>query len=190
MVLQNILGLLGFGKANNQQLIDQLHAQIVVAARQPAFYLEYGVRDVFDGRFELFTLLCTLVLRRLRQLPEPGSDVAQDLTDSVIRHLDIILRQEGIGDVAVPKRLKKYAKAFAGRSVAYVSALDKGDFGALQESLSRSFGSAEGANHFAAARMLGYVRATEDAFRDQELAMFTDGKVPFPDAEKTGESHV
>ena len=185
MVIRNLLKAFGLVSDPNQQLIDQLHAQIVIAARQPEFFLVYGVRDDFDGRFELFCLLCSLVLQRLNQLPAPGAAVAQDLTDAVIRHLEIILRQEGIGDVAVPKRIKKYAMSFSGRSAAYLSARAAGDNLQFCESLTRNFNSGEAGaslNHFAVERMLRYVQATETAFATQELGVFTDGQVPFPDA--------
>eukprot|EP01037_Dinobryon_pediforme_P013916 gene13916-14033_t len=185
MVIRNLLKAFGLVSDPNQRLIDQLHAQIVIAARQPEFYIAYGVRDDFDGRFELFCLLCSLVLQRLNQLPAPGTAVAQDLTDAVIRHLEIILRQEGIGDVAVPKRIKKYAMSFSGRSAAYLSARASGDNLLLCESLTRNFNPGApvaSLNHFAVERMLRYVETTEAALATQDLGVFTDGQVPFPEA--------
>jgi len=186
MVIRAISNLLGFGgNHRNRLLMDGLHAQIVAAVRQVPFYAEYGVADTFDGRFELFCLLGTLVLRRLERLPAPGPDVAQDLTDAVVRHLDIILRQEGIGDVAVPKRIKKYAKAFAGRNAAYAAALDQGDDAALEKSLLRNLAGVYGPEfvaRFETQRMVLYIKATQLAFETADLAIFTDGQVPFPDA--------
>lgn len=184
MVLNRLLKAFGLGSNPNQRLIDQLHAQIVHAARQPEFYLSYGLSDDFDKRFELFCLFCSLVLQRLTKLPAPGPDVAQDLTDSVVRHLEIILRQEGIGDVAVPKRIKKYIQSFYGRNIAYMSACSAHDEQSLLQSLTRNLSDEAKAgeeNAFAALRMLHYVQATIRALENVELAVFTDGQVPFPD---------
>jgi len=180
MVFNTFLKSIGLRPNANQQLIDQLHAQIVRAARQPEFYISYGVSDDFDKRFELFCLLSALVLQKLNSLAAPGPHVAQDLTDAVVRHLDIILRQEGVGDVSVPKRIKKYIKSFSGRVAAYMNACAAKDEQALLESLIRNFTTPE-ANPFAATRMLHYVQATLIGFAELDLAVFTDGHVPFPD---------
>ncbi len=172
--------LLGLAKPDrNRQVIDRLHEKVVLATRQEAFYELYGVQDTFDGRFETLLVLMTLVLRRLRALPAPGPEVAQELVDTMIRNFDITLRQEGIGDVSVPKRIKKYAQAFAGRYSAYSAALDAKDDVQLSTSLTRNLGKA-----LNVARMMSYVHYTETRFETCDLSIFTDGDVPFPDASK------
>jgi cytochrome b pre-mRNA-processing protein 3 len=102
----------------NRTLIDQLHGKIVAAARRPALYAELGVPDTYDGRFEMVALHAGLVMRRLTGLSGMGEELAQELADSVFRHFDVALREIGIGDVAVPKRLKRMAEAFYGRNKA------------------------------------------------------------------------
>ena len=108
----------------NRQIIGRLADAVVAAARHPAFYLAGGVADTFEGRFELLVLHGALLVRRLRSLPDPGSRVAQDLTDELFARLDPALRELGVGDMAVPKRMKTLAEAFLGRAVAYGAALD------------------------------------------------------------------
>ncbi|MBV9393647.1 MAG: ubiquinol-cytochrome c chaperone, partial [Methylobacteriaceae bacterium] len=93
---------------SNRRLINDLHGRIVAAARRPALFLPpYGIPDTLDGRFDLLVLLTILVLRRLESLPEPGPEIAQELVDAVFEHLDADLREMGVGDLAVPKRIKK-----------------------------------------------------------------------------------
>ncbi len=121
----------------NQRLIETLHERIVTAARHPVFYIDYGVADTFEGRFEVLALLASLALRRLNDAEAPGPAVAQDLVDAIFRHLDWGLREIGVGDMAVPKRIKKLAEAFLGRSAAYTAALATGE-NALAEALSRN----------------------------------------------------
>jgi cytochrome b pre-mRNA-processing protein 3 len=111
---------------SNRRLINDLHDRIVAAARRPALFLPpYAVPDTLDGRFDLLVLLTILVLRRLESLPEPGPEIAQELVNAVFDRLDADLREMGVGDLAVPKRMKKLAGAFAGRSAAYREALDR-----------------------------------------------------------------
>jgi cytochrome b pre-mRNA-processing protein 3 len=110
----------------NRQLIDDLHGRIVAAARRPALFLPpYEVPDTIEGRFDLLVLLTILVLRRLESLPDPGPEIAQEVIDATFEHLDAGLREMGVGDLTVPKRMKKLAEAFSGRSAAYRDALAK-----------------------------------------------------------------
>lgn len=121
----------------NQQLIERLHGEIVAAVRRPAFYLDCGVADTFEGRFELLVLHAGLLLRRLNEAEAPGPEVAQELVDTLFRRLDADLRELGVGDLAVPKRMKKLAEAFLGRSAAYEAAFGAGEE-ALAAALSRN----------------------------------------------------
>jgi len=115
-----------------------LYGDIVATSRAPVAYLDYGVSDDFEGRFERLTLITTLVLRRLRALPAPAASIAQELVDRLFADLDDGLRRAGIGDLAVPKRMKKLAQGFYGRAEAYTAALDGADEAALRLALSRN----------------------------------------------------
>lgn len=163
--------------SRNRKMMDALHGQLVQATRQDVFYTQYGVADTFDGRFETLLLMASLVLMRLNALPAPAPEAGQELVDTMMRHFDITLRQEGVGDVTVPKRLKKYAQALAGRYSAYAAAIESNDEAKLQESLARNLG--EGVN---VVRLSHYVFAAHSAFATCDLAVFTDGHVPFPQA--------
>jgi cytochrome b pre-mRNA-processing protein 3 len=125
--------------------IERLHDSIAMLARDPILFTEMGVSDDFEGRFEILVLHFALVLRRLGQLPPPAGDLAQELTDCVFKHLDEGLREIGVGDLGVPKRMKKLAKAFYGRAAAYDAALAAGDREGLTEALRRNvFAGGEG----------------------------------------------
>lgn len=115
-----------------------LFGDLVAAARAPVAYLDYGVTDDFEGRFERLALIATLVLRRLRALPPPAGDAAQELVDALFAHLDDGLRRSGIGDLSVPKRMKKLGQGFYGRADAYTAALAEPGDAALRAALSRN----------------------------------------------------
>jgi cytochrome b pre-mRNA-processing protein 3 len=110
--------------------------QVTTASRNPALFGEGRVPDTLDGRFELVALHAALALVRLRQAPEAGA-LAQGFVDALFRHLDSGLREDGVGDLAVPKRVHKLAGAFYGRADAYAAALGA-DANALQSALTRN----------------------------------------------------
>lgn len=164
--------------AENRKIIERLNEDIVAAVRQPAFYEAGGVPDTFEGRFELLVLHGSLVLRRLRSTGEPGPEVAQKLVDMMFRNLDPALRELGVGDLAVPKRMKRLAEAFLGRSVAYDAALNEGDEVRLAEALSR--------NVYAGARPAGalarYAVTAAAALAARNLDELLGTRLRFPDA--------
>ena len=116
-----VLGL--FSRAKPQPSVDLVYGDIVAASRLPVLYRDYGVPDTVMGRFEVLGLHVALVLRRLKDLPPPADSLAQDVIDQFFADLDSSLREIGIGDVSVPKKIKKLGQAFYGRAQAYDEAL-------------------------------------------------------------------
>ncbi|WP_245257424.1 ubiquinol-cytochrome C chaperone family protein [Methylocapsa acidiphila] len=157
-------------------MIDRLHGEIVAAARNPILFTDYAIEDNFEGRFEAVTLHAALVLRRLNAMPRPGPELAQDLIDAVFRHFDIALRETGIGDIAVPKRMKTLAEAFLGRGAAYDRALTSGE-----EVLAATLARNVYADRTNAIRLSRYVKATDRALETAQLEVFSIGPVPFPE---------
>jgi cytochrome b pre-mRNA-processing protein 3 len=128
-----------FGRRRDTTAIDVLYGRIVASARRPALFVAGGAPDTVMGRFEVLALHVAVVLRRLRELPPPANDAAQDLVDRFFASLDDALRQIGIGDVSVPKKVKALGKAFYGRAGAYDAALAEGaDQRLLAEAIARN----------------------------------------------------
>lgn len=132
-------------RAARADLIGRFHAAIVAASRAPELYGPGALPDTVEGRFESLTLHVLLVLRRLRGLPAPAADVAQELVDAVFAHLEIALRESGIGDFGVPKRMKKLGRAFYDRTAKYEDALAERDAGALAKKIEGRLSLDEGA---------------------------------------------
>ncbi|WP_157138973.1 ubiquinol-cytochrome C chaperone family protein [Asticcacaulis biprosthecium] len=87
---------------------DRLYVACVAQARLPRFYLDYGVADEIGARFELLTLHVVMVVTRLKsEKTEQADDTAQALFDSFLLALDTTLREQGTGDLTVPKKMKK-----------------------------------------------------------------------------------
>jgi len=107
---------------------------IVAAARHPAFYAIWGVSDTLDGRFDMITLHTYLVLDRLKGSEAP---FRQALVDEFFRDMDYSLREMGVGDLSVRKKVRKMAEVFYGRVAAYDTAL-AGEPDALAAALARN----------------------------------------------------
>ncbi|MDB5592408.1 ubiquinol-cytochrome C chaperone family protein [Enterovirga sp.] len=127
-------------RTERRRVIGDLHHMVVEQSRSPALYGPGGLPDTIEGRFEGLTLHVLLLMRRLRNLPEPAEEVAQELVDAVFAHLEIALRESGIGDFGVPKRMKKLARAFYDRTLKYENALSERDSAALSAELGLRLG--------------------------------------------------
>jgi cytochrome b pre-mRNA-processing protein 3 len=132
-----------FRKDPRAQLVEELHRRIDHSVREPALYVRLGVPDTPEGRFECLSLHMVLTLRALRRLPPPAGEMAQELVDALFRQLDGSLREMGVGDMGVPKRMKQLAQVFYGRAAAYDRALDSGDRQGLAALLAGHFGGKE-----------------------------------------------
>ncbi len=178
-----IFGLFG-ARRKNAAVVDGLHEAVVEAARRPVFYAELGVPDTLEGRFDCVALHATLVVRRLRALPDPASDLAQDFVDALFMNFDRALREIGVGDLAVPKRMKTMASAFLGRAKAYEAALAADD-ATLAEALARNVLGRTDVVPDEAFRLARWVRATVAAMDAVDFDVFEAGRPPFPELRET-----
>ena len=113
-----------FRRASSEAVVHRLYAAVVWQRRGSLRSTPgLGIPDTFEGRFESLTLHATLVLRRLQACEAPGPALAQELVDTVFAQFDRTLREMGVGDTTVPKRMKTMAEAFLGRSAAYAAVL-------------------------------------------------------------------
>ena len=155
-----------------------VYDRIVGQARQPAFYGAQAIPDSLDGRFELVALHAFLVLRRLKHGGGNAAGLAQALLDGLVLDMDRNLREMGVGDLGVGRRVKDMARGFYGRIAAYEAGLDGTD-DLLAAALERNlFGTAAAAPASVAA-MSAYVRREAAALERQSLADLLAGKVSF-----------
>jgi cytochrome b pre-mRNA-processing protein 3 len=165
----------------SKALIEQILGEIVAAARRPALYDALGAPDRIDGRFELLTLHAGLVLRRLAALGGVADSLAQDLVDKLFSYLDDTLREMGISDIAVAKRLKAMGRAFYGRNAAYAAALADGSPADLATALARNVYGAAGSEAAPKAEALAdHVASLDAAMAAIPLEAFTAGRFRFP----------
>jgi len=175
----------GFRRRSQARIIAALYGAVVAQARSAAFYTDYGVPDTVEGRFDLIVLHLVLLLRRLGQETEQGTelrrslgqDLGQDLFDEFCRDLDANLREMGVGDLAVPKRMQHFAEAFYGRQSAYCEALAAADREDFEKALARNIYQGREGND--AARLAQYARAVVDDLDVQHDDALNRGEVAF-----------
>ena len=126
------------------------------AARQamiPVFYMEYGVPDTLDGRFEMTSLHIILAMQGMDR------KLSQALFDRFFVGVDRSLREMGIGDLSVPRHMKRMMTAFNGRRVAYEAAFRGADDAALTDALKRNvYGTVERPDDNHVKSLTAYVR--------------------------------
>ncbi len=156
---------------------QQLYLAAVAQARQPALYLGYGVPDTLDGRFDMTALHVFLLLYRLRTEGEGTRRLGQALFDYMFGDMDRSLRELGVGDLRVARKIKPMVEAFQGRAQAYREALQARDEAALAEALHRNVYRNEPTAH--APALAGYVRRQVDHLASQSAEAVSRGMVSF-----------
>jgi len=177
------MSLFGFWRRNRHERAGfLLYGAAVAAARDPFLYTGLGVPDTLDGRFDLVGLHAFLLIRRLRDLPPPGADLAQAVFDAMFGDMDVNLREMGVGDLSVGKHVRRMWEAFHGRAVAYERAMDAADLPLLAAALARNVWRGAAAGHAADLARLAF--AQDAHLARQDPAAFAAGRAGFLPAEK------
>lgn len=158
------------------RVAESLYGAIVASARQEKFYAEWGVPDTIDGRFDMISLHLFLLLERLKGEGPAVEKTRQSLTDAFFLDMDRSLREMGVGDLSVGKKVRKMAEAFYGRVKAYAVALERGD--GLEDALRRNFH--PGDDEASVSALANWVIETQDNLRRQAVADIMSGRVVFP----------
>lgn len=122
-------------RSANARKAKELYGAVVAAARQPEFYRDYGIPDTLNGRYEMIVLALILLLERMRAEGAAASDVSRLTLEAFFTDMDDCMREIGVGDLSVPKKVKKAAAGFYERAKAYREALDAGDKAAMAAAL-------------------------------------------------------
>lgn len=176
-------GFMTKAQRDNDKRVVSAYECIVAAARQPAFYHDAAVADTPLGRFEMISMHMSLLLNAGRNGNDAQAEFLTEVTEEFFRDVDHALRELGIGDTGVPKRIKKLASMFYGRADAMREALDSGDVAALAETLARNIWPEAQEGHQSGADLLA--RYCIEAYRQlgpQFPEAVLAGTIRFPDA--------
>lgn len=164
----------------NRRIVDTAYASIVTAARNPVFYADWGVPDTPLGRYESVGLHMILFLYRTRGMEGAAEGLSQDMLDEFFKDVDHSIRELGVGDPSVPKRMKKLARMFYGRMEKYWKALDEGDAGALGEALARNI-APDTPDAIDRANLAGYMMRAAEQLKQVPDTELLAGVVRFPE---------
>ena len=167
-----------FRRSQRPDTISVLYGMIVAQARLPCFYREYGVADTVNGRFDLIVLHLSLLLDRLAIEPALH-ELGQGVFDRFCHDMDESLREMGVGDLTVPKEMRRVGEAFYGRAQAYREALNDPDETLLAEALERNV--YDGAKGAAVPRLAAYIREAVRDLAAQDTASIAAAVLRFPD---------
>jgi cytochrome b pre-mRNA-processing protein 3 len=167
-----------FGSAAIREAAALAYARVVEQARRPGFFIDGGVPDAVDGRFELICLHAFLYLHRLKREQPQAAPLGQRFFDTMFLDFDRSLREMGTGDLSVGREVKRMAEAFYGRVDAYERGL-AGDDSVLQPALARNLYGTAPANPARLAAMAAYVRREAAQLRRQGTAELLSGRISF-----------
>jgi cytochrome b pre-mRNA-processing protein 3 len=161
-------------------IASSLYGAIVAQARNPALYAVIGVPDMVEGRFEMVVLHTILVTRRLEPAGAAARAAGQGVFDLFCRDMDHALREMGVGDLSVPKRMRQVGEAYFGRAAAYAPRLDAADADALADVIRRTVFS-ESAPRDGARDLAAYAIAAALSLKAQDEAAILATGPDFPD---------
>jgi cytochrome b pre-mRNA-processing protein 3 len=158
-----------------------LYASVVEQSRRPALYERLGAPDTVEGRFEVYSLHVVLLLDRLRRQGDQAAETSQGLFDTYVKALDHALREMGVGDLSVGKKMRRIGEAFYGRAKSYEDAFaELPDTARLRDLLSRTVYAEAYADR--SADLAAYVIAQRESLAAQPLDALLEGRVVWREA--------
>ena len=134
--------------------------------------------DTVEGRFEVLSLHIYALLKRFKRQSAEADAFAQAFFDVFFNNMDDSLREMGVGDMTIGRKIRTMAETFYGRVAAYETALDNDDENQLAEAVARNvFTSNEAADGL---QMAQYLTGLVRAFEEQPLDSLMAGTVSFP----------
>lgn len=173
-----------FGRPRGDDAGIALYNKLVAQARSPQFYLHCGVPDSVNGRFEMVILHAYLVIGRLKGQGDAAAHTAQRVFDVMFDDMDQTIRELGVGDLSVGKKIRTMASAFYGRANAFdqgLAAFDRsgGDRTALEHAIRRNVFPDGPAGEADVGRLAAYVIASRDALSRQPTDLICAGELAF-----------
>ena len=166
-----------FGARPETVSAGRLYVAAVAQARLPVFYTDLGVPDTPVGRFELIALHGFLVMTRLKREPE-AVRLLQAFANAVVDDLDRNLREMGVGDLSVGRKVKQLIEGFYGRMKAYEEGMTADD-SALADALRRNLYGGAPVEPWQVAVLTQYLRQEVVALDAQPLEQLQAGEIVF-----------
>lgn len=164
----------------------KLYGAIVAQARLPALYRDLGVPDSLEGRFAALSLHLFVVLHRLKGEGAKGLELAGKLMDRFGQDMDTVLRELGVSDLRVPKKMRSLAGSTRALLEAYELAFAGGEApfaAAIVSSLPLQSPDAE----LSSRALASYLRRCATELERQPLGAIEGGALEFPEIDEHGD---
>ncbi|MEQ1698429.1 MAG: ubiquinol-cytochrome C chaperone family protein [Hyphomicrobiaceae bacterium] len=169
-------------RSQTKRKARDLYGAVVAQARNPAFYIGFGVADTPVGRYELIALHLILALDRLGQSDVVDEVLRRETLETFVTDLDDAMREFGVGDPTVPKRVKHAAGGVYARDQAYRAALADPGNAALEHVLAENVYQAQ--KDMPVQRLAAYVRSAVTHLKAQSADTLRSGVITFPNLEQ------
>jgi len=173
-----ILGL--FRKNTATEAVYAVYRAIVAQSRHPRFYAEWGVPDTITGRFDMISLHMALLFRRLRSESKQVRKFSQAIFDLFFKDMDRSLREMGVGDLAIPKKIQKMGSIFYGLLTNLNEAMDRNDSAAVEAVLARNLFEADATA--SVSQLADYLFAEARRLDGQSLDAIVAGRIELGEA--------
>ncbi|MEX2167176.1 MAG: ubiquinol-cytochrome C chaperone family protein [Methyloceanibacter sp.] len=170
----------------NGAAAEKLYGAIVAQARLPLFYQAFGLPDTLEGRFSVLSLHLFAVLHRLGQGNDEALYLSQKLMDTFTADMETVLREIGVGDLSIPKKMRGLAASSTALLQSYAAAFAEGDE-ALAATIAETLPLDGDAAVASAQSLAPYLKEVVRKFEAQQISRLIAGKVNFPQISETSE---
>ena len=146
-------------RRDRKQTAQNIYGSIVAQAREPDFYSVLGVPDTLEGRFEILVIHLFLASQAIGAT-QWSNDLPAEFIELFIADMDVTMRELGISDIRVPKKMRELSSVLHDRLQAYRAAFEKADPAALIQILKRHVCTGDGQNNAGAAALALYMFET------------------------------
>lgn len=181
-------------RRDNRRTARILYGSIVTQSRQESFYAAAGVPDTPEGRFEMLVLHLVLLLHRLARACGDTRALRETITAGFVIDMDDNMREMTVGDLAVPRHVKRAVAVLHDRYALYGDALAAPRDDALIEAIRARLGALKGAEGLDAAGICAYLRRAAQGLDRQPDGSLLSGRLawaepPAPDAAGASARH-
>ena len=160
-----------------------LYGSIVAQARRPYFYSDLKVVDTVEGRYDMIIMHAFLLFHRLKGENENAKKLGQVVFDTMFKDIDQSLREMGVGDMGVGRRVKKMASSFYGRVAAYDKALAAEDNVDLEQAIARNIFNKTEADELVLRHLATYMRRNVEQLENLSVDEILDGNLRYVNPE-------
>lgn len=170
-----------FNKKKRNNAAHSLFSAVIEHSRVIKFYESYSVEDSLDGRFDLMSIHMAVVIEKLDHHKELKNvtEYKRVLQEIMFDNLDLTLREIGVGDLGVGKKIKVMAEAFYGRMIAYQNLFSVKNDAEMSDTLNRNLYREKTIETQVLKNMVSYVYEQYEFIMKQDIGAILEGKIEF-----------